>query len=566
MNVLKFALLTLVLQAPPLPTNASVRGKVVEWGTTTGIPQAIVELRDIDNPGSAPAAMTATLDNGEFVIPKIYRGTFQVVVTRSGFAPAAYGQRRPSGTPVPIKLSDGQDLTGITIPMAHGGDISGRVIDRNGQPAAFTVVKALAASTQIAAQTAITNDLGEYRLFWLSPGPYFITAEAANYQTFGTEITVNPNGNNNNSPTWSAAIRRTASVPRPPGLDEGESNIAVYYPGVPDLKSATLINLRAGEDVRDVNIKIVPARTYSIRGVAIEAASRQVLTTQIRVDITQLDAFPQSGRALQFSPNDGRFQFSGYRPGTYQLRASSGNLGGVSTVTVLDHDVDVQIRMLDPTSIAGIVKMDSGDGKADLNALRINMHFTFYSSPVGNPSADGIFTIANVPAGEYQVEVSPIMPQYTGAPPPAGPKSLQDAYVKSIRMGEVDVLNGLLHVEGPLSGPLEVVIGANGGLLKGTVTNDRKEPIANATVALIPSFNPLNRRDRFKTAMTDDKGEFQIRAIAPGEYGVIAWEDVDPNAWLDSNFTQIYRAQTSTLKIDEGTNPELHLTAVPIIP
>src|SRR5204863_188047 len=62
------------------------------------------------------------------------------------------------------------------------GTISGRVFDRDGEPLANVTVEALKYSYQEGqrvlngVQTARTNDLGEYRLFWLQPGQYFVSA------------------------------------------------------------------------------------------------------------------------------------------------------------------------------------------------------------------------------------------------------------------------------------------------------------------------------------------------------------------------------------------------------
>src|SRR5262249_33203363 len=72
--------------------------------------------------------------------------------------------------------------TNIILQIMPAGTISGRVFDRDGEPLANVTVEALKYSYQEGqrvmnvVQTARTNDLGEYRLFWLQPGQYFVSA------------------------------------------------------------------------------------------------------------------------------------------------------------------------------------------------------------------------------------------------------------------------------------------------------------------------------------------------------------------------------------------------------
>ena len=68
-----------------------------------------------------------------------------------------------------------------------------------------------------------------------------------------------------------------------------------------------------------------------------------------------------------------------------------------------------------------------------------------------------------------------------------------DGYVKSMRMGNADVLNDGLHISGPPDTMLEVIIGGNAGRIEGSVVNTRNEPLANRTVVLVPDV-PLRRK------------------------------------------------------------------------
>ena len=51
--------------------------------------------------------------------------------------------------------------------------------------------------------------------------------------------------------------------------------------------------------------------------------------------------------------------------------------------------------------------------------------------------------------------------------PGACPKGFENAYVKSIRLGEIDVLNGGVHLEGPTASPLGDRLGDESGQRRG---------------------------------------------------------------------------------------------------
>src|SRR5262249_53467291 len=93
-----------------------------------------------------------------------------------------YGARSPNRSGLPLTVNPGQRLTDIVLQLMPAGTISGRVFDRDGEPMANVTVEALKYVYQEGqrvmnvVQTARTNDLGEYRLFWLPPGQYFVSA------------------------------------------------------------------------------------------------------------------------------------------------------------------------------------------------------------------------------------------------------------------------------------------------------------------------------------------------------------------------------------------------------
>lgn len=55
------------------------------------------------------------------------------------------------------------------------------------------------------------------------------------------------------------------------------------------------------------------------------------------------------------------------------------------------------------------------------------------------------------------------------------------------------------------------------------------------------------RRDRaeyYKTTTTDQNGNYTLKGLVPGEYKAYAWEDVEPGAYLDSDFLKPIEEQS----------------------
>jgi hypothetical protein len=180
------------------PAPATVRGVLVRWGTEEPVGQATLELRSA---GSAmPAAISVSQDNGEFVFTNIPAGTYRLVAFAEGFAPAEYGQLRPNGNGSPVTVVAGNS-NNFRMRIAPGGILAGRVTNQNGQPMVYSNIEILKttfdATGQINAVVALsvfTNDLGEYRAFWLAPGQYIVRAGRSQLNSYSYQGTTNPVG------------------------------------------------------------------------------------------------------------------------------------------------------------------------------------------------------------------------------------------------------------------------------------------------------------------------------------------------------------------------------------
>src|SRR5262249_8075495 len=109
----------------------------------------------------------------------------------------------PSVTGTPVPVATGQGLTGIDLPLIAGGVIAGRILDEDGAPFAGATVDALINRFQnggemlFSVANAQTDDRGEFRLFGLAPGAYYVSAGDPAFASVST-----PKGVLHYSPTY----------------------------------------------------------------------------------------------------------------------------------------------------------------------------------------------------------------------------------------------------------------------------------------------------------------------------------------------------------------------------
>ena len=87
--------------------------------------------------------------------------------------------------------------------------------------------------------------------------------------------------------------------------------------------------------------------------------------------------------------------------------------------------------------------------------------------------------------------------------------------------------------------------------------------MANAKVAIIPDSAYRQRDDLYKSAVTDASGNFRIQGIPPGDYRVIAWEDIVDGAWQDADVLRNVEARGKAVRIAEGGQAAVEMVAIP---
>jgi hypothetical protein len=447
--------------------------------------------------------VTSTDERGAFEFRDLPAGRYSISASKGNFVTLQYGQTRPMQGGTPLQILEGQTVEKVDFALPRGAIITGVVVDDYGEPVADVQVAPMQSRfvqgrrrLMPSGRSGSTNDIGEFRIFGLAPGQYYIGATLRNF-TYGDS-------------------------------DEHMGYAPTYYPGTANPADAQRIKVDIGQSVSEVNIALVAARTAKVSGSVTDAQGRPVTTGGVM-------AFPRGGSGMFFGPAanggvkpDGTFAISGLAPGDYTLRANVGmpNDGApefaTAEVNVNGEDVsDVHLMTAKMVTVTGrLVVLDRTAAQSLRLPIRLNLTPMNPDDMMfggggggGNVSDDYTFELKAAP-GKFRLFIG-TAPGWT---------------LWAVRERGVDVTDSGIELK-PGSGAtdLEVELTNRVSELSGLVTNSRGDVVKDYTVMVF-----AQDRERWRTntryrgiGRPDQDGRYKIRALPPGDYYAIALDYVD---------------------------------------
>jgi hypothetical protein len=228
-------LLTLLVLPVLAQQGVTVRGTVVNSVTQEPLNNAIVTLSFAGGRGGT-SFVTESSGGGKFAIQGMTPGKYMIMAQRDGYTKEVDGA--PGAPPPQILLEIGKDLN-VVVRMQPLCVISGRVTDADGDPLRGVNVMAMrygyVAGKRVlnSMSSVMTDDRGDYRLFSLVPGKYYVRA----------------GGNPRGPSTYTHAI-----------------NAVTFFPGTTEVAEASTVNVSAGGEARGIDIALRMEAVFKVRG------------------------------------------------------------------------------------------------------------------------------------------------------------------------------------------------------------------------------------------------------------------------------------------------------------
>lgn len=517
--------------------KCSIEGRVVKAGNGEPLKKARVTLRKAE--GRDQPNTIATDADGRFMLKDIEPGRYQLWVERNGYVRQEYGQPNPNRPGTALTLQKGQRVRDVLFRLLPAAVIAGRVVDEDHEPLPSVQVQALRyhyirGKREMAfVASASTNDLGEYRLYGLAPGRYFLSATyRPGVMFYGS----------------SAAVRRDDS-------DADEGYVPIFYPGTNDAARATWLELHAGEEVGGMDFILLPTRTVRVRGRVLNAVTggtaRGAMVALMPRGTTYGFFFKNQ---MPVEDAQGNFEIRGVAPGSYTIAAmwweEGKSYAARQPLDVGNADAQAISLVIAPgTDLSSRLVIE---GKADISLtdLQVNLwpeDATVMGGVGAKVKPDGTFLLQNVADDTYRIFVGNVPPDY---------------YLKAATLGPENVLEKGLSIRRGQDLRLELVVSSAGGRIEGQVLTEEQLPATGCIVSLIPEPRYRSRTALFKSSTTDQFGRFTLRGIPPGEYKLFAWDDIEPDAYLDPDFLRPYEDKGKSVHVDAGGRVTIELRLI----
>jgi Carboxypeptidase regulatory-like domain len=540
-----------------------ISGRVL---TLEGTPLRRAQVRISGAEVASKAALTDA--EGRYEFRDLPAGRFTLTATKSGYVTLQFGQTRPYEAGKPIELGENQRLAKADIAMPRGGVIAGRILDEFGDPVPEAMVSAMRSTWAggrrrlvTAARSALTNDLGQYRLFGLTPGEYYVNASIRGGENMMFDM------------------GPAAAVAHPTASNPGSGYAPTYYPGTANAAEAQKIDVAAGQEAQSTDFVLQPVRLSRVSGTVISSEGKPVESAMVNAMQRSTEmggmVMPHTAR----TDRTGAFTLSGLPPGDYVLQTRSVQVSSGS-------DGNFSVRVAGPDGPGGDPEFGTLPitiGSEEMSNVTIvtskgttaSGRVTFDGAPPPNVTA---LRLAALPAADET------MPMMFG---PGGPGQTLSAdgtfelkglfgrryfrllnaaggwMIDSVRLDGQDVTDsGVEFKAGDRVSGIEVVVTTRPAELSGSVKNSDGSVATDYTVIVFSEDPdkwtvPMSRY--ISSARPDQQGRFRVRNLAPGAYHAIAVEYIEQGTWGDPEILERLKGKAVRVSLARGENKTMDL-------
>nr|HEV7955364.1 carboxypeptidase-like regulatory domain-containing protein [Candidatus Acidoferrales bacterium] len=510
-----------------------ITGHVYRADNNEPVPRASVSLNPMGGRGvtvTASPQTTRTDGTGAYTFTTVTPGNYFLVAQHSGFINGFFMRTMNGTSPETITVQPGETVSKLDIRVLAAAVISGTVLDEDNQPLEGAQVSAIrmryqkgGQQTEQPVKTAIADDLGNFRLYGLPEGNYFVRVDNRNVN----------------------------------GMNAESSFRSAYYPGTPNIESAQRLKATGGAETSGVRFAVGAQNTFTVSGNVIDttdsSSPKRYLINATRV--SDSEGFGISSQAT----NDSSFSIRGVPSGDYMLSARSLTPGpmvqtagpngsvqmtqrmntGTAMVHVSEGDVHANIQISANAEVNGKIIIENSTGQS-ISGIRVTLQSQNMTGAGGsNATTDqnGAFKIQNVMTGSYVFSIA----------------GRNDMYLKQAACSGRDYTYQPLTIDSGITvADCALTLAADTAVMTGQVLDSNK-PVPDMVVIAVPQSLALRRIARYTvTANTDANGAFKLSGMIPGDYLVFAVPKDDEQSYFQIDFADRNQRDAERVSINSG--------------
>ncbi len=473
---------------------------------------------------------------GRFLFEDVEPGKIDLAANATGWQKAKLDD---------LEVTEGQDLTGVEIPLKPGTSVEGRVLAPDGQPAVGAEVSKVAEQAEMVRfRGTATDGDGNYRIEGLAPGKVSVEATHESWARVVRDIEARPGTNTLDlqfqggqdvsgrvldvagAPIAAAWVRLAAPghfFGGPDATSGSDGSFKFESVGAGDYElSAGKRGFASPAEGTAVHVADAP-----VAGLEVRLAAGAVLTGAIsgldpdklaQVEVHAAKAGEPWPRSDSSVDRQGHYRIDDLAAGSWRVSASHPPSGqqarGDVTIPPGATEASLDLRIGGGLTLSGrVVQGEASVAGADVFAQGADVD----SSGRGRTDSNGRFSVGGLEPGTYRLELN----QWE---------------------------SGLFHEETvEVSAPREIVVRVPTARVSGRVVDSTdRRPVSGARVAVDPQDGDTQGSSSFRldrSATTDLDGRFAIANVSDG-------------AWRLTATAQGYAAQTTTATVKSGHDVE----------
>jgi hypothetical protein len=520
------------VQTPPRDRAQALRtgtgritGRVVT--ADTGAPVRRAQLR-LYSPEIAENHVAATDPQGRYEFTSLPAGRYMLTASKAGFVTWSYGAERANDAPKPIELADSQTLEKIDFVLTRGSVITGRVLDEFGEPvseAQVTVSRYQYTGGRrqlMPVRSNTTNDLGQFRIFGLAPGDYYLSATL-----------------------------RTMMGGRE---SEDRSGYApTYYPGTANPAEAQRFTVKLGQEIASADFAMIPTRLAQVSGTAVDSQGKPLSGM---VSLMPRQPVIMVGGGAPVRP-DGSFAISSVVPGEYTIVARTAGPGGESEIAMAPLQVTggditgISLQTTKGATLRGLVTFEGGTTTGDpttvmISGMSAEPGLMLPGSPPARVNQDGTFELRGL-VGSRLIRAGASRGGWT---------------LKAVIINGRDVTDTPLEFKGTEETVnAQIILTGRQTSLSGTVVDSRGDPAKDYMVIVFPDDRQrVGYASRFlRNARGDQEGRYRIQGLPAGEYLAVAVPSSQDIEWNNPDVLEQLRPGATRFSLAEGEKKTVQL-------